>query len=424
MTDANQELRPNDSWTGLRRQTRDALARVGEAVDALRKGRIVLVTDDNNREDEADLLMAAEHADADHINFMATHGRGLICQTITRDRADELDLPMQTGRNTALHGTAFTVSVDAAHGATSGISAADRAHTIRLLAGQAASPADLVRPGHVFPIVAHEAGVLGRRGHTEAGCDLARIAGLRPSAVICEVMAHDGTMARGDDVSELARKFKLPMLSVADVVLYRSLTADCAVQAEAEISLPTRFGSFTATMWSSEDPGCPEVIAVSSLDQFSGAHAAPLVRLHSECLTGESLGSLRCDCAAQLDAALRAISREPGVLLYLRQEGRGIGLTEKFRAYALQDRGRDTVDANLALGHRADERSYAAAAAVLLRLGIQQVRLLTNNPDKAEALLGCGIGVERIPVRDGHHPANQGYLQTKARRMGHDLEIA
>jgi len=412
-----------DTIPDLRVTTSEALDRVRVALDTIARGGMLLVVDDFDREDEADFLMAADHATADDVNFMAQHGRGLICQTITGERARELDLRQQETQNTALHGTAFTTSVDAANGVTSGISAADRARTIRLVAREASDPAELARPGHVFPIVAQAGGVFARRGHTEAGCDLARLAGCSPSAVICEVMAEDGTMARGPRVFELAREHGIPLVSVEDVVRYRSLTGDASVTPGETVPMPTAHGAFEATVWTSDEPGCSELVTISSLGERAAGSPGPppLVRLHSECLTGEAFGSHRCDCGPQLDAALEAIGREPGVVVYLRQEGRGIGLVDKFRAYALQDAGLDTVDANTRLGHRPDERAYAAATAVLKRLGVRSARLMTNNPDKHEALVCSGIAAERVTVDVGRTSSNERYLATKASRMGHAI---
>ncbi len=409
----------NEPWN-IRPQTKAAFERVEAALERIAGGGMVLVVDDFERENEADLLMAAEYVNSEAVNFMAGEGRGLICQTITSEQARNLSLPPQAADNTALHDTAFTVSVDAKHGVTSGISAADRAQTIRSVADPAARPDDLARPGHIFPIVAQSGGVFARRGHTETGCDLARLAGCLPSAIICEVMNGDGTMARGDQVTELSEKHDLPLVSVEDLVLYRSLTGDTQVEPTATTKMPTRYGDFTATVWKSADPGCREIITISSLTPQSKVESPPpLVRLHSECLTGESLGSLRCDCGAQLDAALEAIGREPGVVVYLRQEGRGIGLVNKFRSYVLQDNGLDTVDANLELGHRPDERNYAAATAVLRELELTAVRLLTNNPDKYEAVLCSGIRAERIGLYAGRCPENENYIASKTHRMGH-----
>ncbi len=413
----------------LRPETRASLQRVVIALQRVAAGGMVLVVDDFDRENEADFLMAADHVTSDDVNFMAREGRGLICQTVTQERADELGLQPQQTRNTALHGTAFTVSVDAAHGIASGISTADRAHTMRLVAREGAAASDFARPGHVFPIVAEAGGVFARRGHTETGCDLARLAGCSPSAVICEVMDDDGTMASGDRVFEIARDHELPLVSVEDLVRYRSFTGDTEVVPVETTPMPTRHGMFSATIWSTRDPGCREIVTISSLGERSGGGAAsgdedpPLVRLHSECLTGEAFGSHRCDCGPQLDAALAAIGREPGLVVYLRQEGRGIGLVEKFRAYALQDGGLDTVDANVELGHRVDERSYAAATAVLRQLGLDEIRLMTNNPDKYEAVVCSGIRAQRIGSDVGRTSSNARYLETKLLRMGHDFTV-
>ena len=409
-------------YKDIRPTTQEALDRVTRAVGALAEGRMILVVDDFERENEADLVLAADFAGPEAVNFMAREGRGLICQTITAGRADALRLAPQERENTALHGTAFTVSVDAARDIATGISAADRAHTMRLVASKAQRPEELARPGHVFPIVAQDGGVFARRGHTEAGCDLARLAGLTASAVICEVMDDDGTMARGERVIAMARAHGMPLVSVEDLVLYRSFTGDASVRAVAETQMPTRFGTFAATVWTTDDPGCREIVSLSTIaegDALAGVGKAPLLRIHSECLTGEAFGSLRCDCGPQLDAALEAIAQEPGVVLYLKQEGRGIGLVDKLRAYALQDRGLDTVDANLHLGRRPDERNYAAAGAVLRELGLTRVRILTNNPDKYEAVRCAGIDAERLPLEVGRDTANQNYLAAKVRRMGH-----
>ncbi|TVR00935.1 MAG: 3,4-dihydroxy-2-butanone-4-phosphate synthase [Spirochaetaceae bacterium] len=424
----------------IRQETLDILDRVRTALEQLKRGGMVLVVDDFDRENEADLLMATDRITADDVNFMAREGRGLICQTITVERAAQLGLGPQEVNNNALHGTAFTISVDAASGVASGISAADRAVTMRLVASEATDPSELARPGHVFPIVAQPGGVFARRGHTEAGCDLARLAGFSPSAVICEVMDEDGTMARGARITELARKWELPVVSVEDVVHYRSSTGDALVRCGETVMLPTRFGTFTSTVWLSDDPGCRELVTISSMEVPEGngqgipsgtngssnrassdSSPAPLVRLHSECLTGEAFGSTRCDCGPQLDAALEAIGQEPGVVVYLRQEGRGIGLVEKYRAYGLQDRGVDTYDANVQLGHRPDERNYAAAGAVLRALGLTHARLATNNPEKFEALSCAGIETTAVSWNIGHHPENQRYLATKAKRFGHAI---
>lgn len=422
--------------TFVRPETWAVIERVTIALDALAAGRMIVVVDDFDRENEGDLLIASEHATAEAIDLMSREGRGLICQTITDDQAARLDLAPQSLTNTALHGTAFTVSVDAARGVTSGVSAKDRAHTIRLIADAATRPGDLVRPGHVFPITAVTGGVFARRGHTETGCDLARLAGCAPSAVICEILGDDGDMARGEAVTSIAERIGAPLVSVDDVARYRSLVGDVAVRHVATVHMPTTQGAFQAAMFESEDPGCPELIAISSIalgadglpvnalsraPHDTDVRPAPLVRLHSACMTGEALGSLRCDCGPQLDAALAAIGREPGIVLYLQQEGRSIGLADKFRAYAAQDAGADTVDANRLIGHRDDERHYAAATAVLRHLGVERVRLMTNNPEKVEAVACAGITPERIAHDVGAGASNARYLATKARRMGHLL---
>ncbi|WP_210418195.1 3,4-dihydroxy-2-butanone-4-phosphate synthase [Ruania zhangjianzhongii] len=467
------------------------MTEVTRAVAAIAAGRMVIVTDDADRENEGDLVAAADAVTPEIVAFMATHGRGLICAPITAQTAGRLDLPPMARRNTEAHGTAFTVSVDAAAGISTGISAADRARTIRLLADPATGPADLARPGHVFPLVAHPRGVLGRTGHTEAGVDLARMAGRAPAAVICEMLTPDGVPYRGEQLRTVAAGHGLPLVSVAQLVAYRSAGSGVAdgmparldgmparldgmaarldgmparldgmaargdvmaaggtakpggagggealppraervpagrVQREAVALLPTPAGKFRAMVFSDE-AGTEHVALCLGLDggdRFSGG-ADVLVRVHSECLTGEAFASLRCDCGPQLaDALARIAAVGRGVVVYLRgHEGRGTGLSAKIRAYALQEQGRDTVQANLEQGLPADSRDYAAAGAILLDLGAGAVRLQSNNPAKSEALTRAGVLVrERVPAPAPIGADNLPYLRTKAERLGHLL---
>jgi 3,4-dihydroxy 2-butanone 4-phosphate synthase/GTP cyclohydrolase II len=414
---------------------------VERAVADIGAGRAVVVVDDEDRENEGDLVFAAELATPELVAFMMTECRGLICAPMPGGDLDRLDLPQMVARNTEAMSTAFTVSVDAGpeHGITTGISAADRAATLRLLAAPAGTPGDFVRPGHVFPLRARAGGVLTRAGHTEAGVDLARLAGLRPAAAICEIANDDGTMARLPDLLAFARKHGLTIISIADLIAHRR-AADPAlrreevrredvrreevrreeVRREAEIRLPTAFGDFRGYGYRAVDG--VEHIALVTGDVADGEDI--LVRVHSECLTGDVFGSLRCDCGPQLRASLERVASEGrGVVVYLRgHEGRGIGLLRKLRAYELQENGRDTLDANLELGLPADARDYGAGARILADLGVRSVRLLTNNPDKVDALERHGLkvsGREAMPVAAGEH--NLRYLRTKRDRMGHDL---
>ncbi len=379
------------------------------------------MVDDFNRENEGDFVAISELATHETINFMATHGRGLICQPITEARAGELDLPAMAERNTDYNGTAFTVSVDHAS-CTTGISAYERAVTVRALVDPATTAPDLKRPGHIFPLVAQARGVFDRRGHTEASIDLARLAGFKPSGVICEIMNEDGSMARLPQLEEVAGRHGLPILSVEDVVQYRDSIGDVHVQRHGTADLPTRYGNFRISTYTSDDPASGEVVLLEARTQPATGEA-PLVRVHSECLTGEAFASSRCDCGPQLDTALERIGREGGALVYLKQEGRGIGLIEKIRAYALQDEGMDTVEANLALGHQADGRRFGAAAAVLREVGYSRVRLLTNNPEKVRAVEGSGIDVVgREDLTVGITQENRPYLAAKIAKFGHVIQ--
>ncbi|MEU7102529.1 bifunctional 3,4-dihydroxy-2-butanone-4-phosphate synthase/GTP cyclohydrolase II [Streptomyces longwoodensis] len=399
-----------------------ALDPVEQAVADIAAGRPVVVVDDEDRENEGDLVIAAEMATPEIVAFMMSECRGLICVPMEGDELDRLQLPQMVLDNTESMQTAFTVSVDAsgAHGVTTGISAADRATTLRLLAGGDAGPGDFVRPGHVFPLRARPGGVLVRNGHTEAAVDLARLAGLRPAGAIVEIAGEDGRMLRLPELIPFARKHGLTIISIEDLIAYRR-GAEPTVRREAEVHLPTTHGTFTAYGYRSTVDGVEHVALVHG-DLGDGQDV--LVRMHSECLTGDVFGSLRCDCGPQLDAALervRAAGR--GVVVYLRgHEGRGIGLLSKLRAYELQERGHDTLDANLELGLPADARDYGAGAQILTDLGVRSVRLMTNNPDKSDALAHHGITVsarEPMPVQADEH--NIRYLRTKRDRMGHDL---
>ncbi|MCX4999456.1 bifunctional 3,4-dihydroxy-2-butanone-4-phosphate synthase/GTP cyclohydrolase II [Streptomyces longwoodensis] len=399
-----------------------ALDPVEQAVADIAAGRPVVVVDDEDRENEGDLVIAAEMATPEIVAFMMSECRGLICVPMEGDELDRLQLPQMVQDNTESMQTAFTVSVDAsgAHGVTTGISAADRATTLRLLAGGDAGPGDFVRPGHVFPLRARPGGVLVRNGHTEAAVDLARLAGLRPAGAIVEIAGEDGRMLRLPELIPFARKHGLTIISIEDLIAYRR-GAEPTVRREAEVHLPTTHGTFTAYGYRSTVDGVEHVALVHG-DLGDGQDV--LVRMHSECLTGDVFGSLRCDCGPQLDAALervRAAGR--GVVVYLRgHEGRGIGLLSKLRAYELQERGHDTLDANLELGLPADARDYGAGAQILTDLGVRSVRLMTNNPDKSDALAHHGITVsarEPMPVQADEH--NIRYLRTKRDRMGHDL---
>lgn len=398
----------------------EAFDRVADAIADIRAGRMVIVVDSPDRENEGDLIMAAEHATEADINFMAQWGRGLICVPLPEERADALDLPAMVAVSADSMQTAFTVSTDAAQGITTGISAADRARTVRILADPASRPQDLVRPGHIFPLRAKPGGVLRRRGHTEAAVDLARLAGLQPVGVICEIMNPDGTMARTPELFAMARRFGLRIVTIEDLVQYR-LRHESLYRVVSETRLPTRYGVFRALACEEEWSDTTHLALVMG-DVASGEPV--LVRLHSECLTGDVFGSLRCDCGNQLDLALRRIAEEGrGVLIYLRQEGRGIGLANKIRAYRLQEEGYDTVSANLALGLPADARDYTVGAQILRDLGVRRLRLLTNNPDKYRALEQFGLEiVERLPIVTQPVPENAHYLTVKKEKLGHWLE--
>jgi 3,4-dihydroxy 2-butanone 4-phosphate synthase/GTP cyclohydrolase II len=396
-----------------------AFAAIEDAIAAIRAGKMVIVVDDEDRENEGDLTFAAEKITPDAINFMARYGRGLICLAMTPERLDELEIPLMVSQNSSRFETAFCVSIEAKRGTTTGISAADRAATVLTAIDPSTKPSDLVRPGHVFPLRARSAGVLVRAGQTEAAVDLARIAGLRPAGVICEIMNEDGTMARVPQLTSYARQHDLLMITVADLITYRMRT-ESLVRCVASTKLPTEYGEFRLNAFESQIDKQTHIALVCG-DIGDGKDV--LVRVHSQCLTGDVLRSMRCDCGAQLDEALRRIGKEGrGVLLYLDQEGRGIGLANKIRAYHLQDEGCDTVEANERLGFKADQRDYGVGAQILRELGICSMRLLSNNPRKLVALEGYGLSVaEWLPLEIPASASTLRYLTTKKNKLGHVL---
>lgn len=393
---------------------------IEEAIEGFRRGEMLVVVDDHDRENEGDLIMAAEKVTPEAVNFMVTHARGLVCMPITTHRAEELELNPMVVNNTDPHSTAFTVSVDAV-GTTTGISAPERAFTVKKIIDPETKPEDLRRPGHIFPLRAKEGGVLRRAGHTEAAVDLAKLAGLYPAGVICEVMKEDGTMARVPELMEFVREHGLKIVTIADLIRYRRRT-EKLVRLVGTAKLPTHYGEFTVYAYESLLDGKGHLALVKG--DLSQAEA-PLVRVHSECLTGDVFGSLRCDCGTQIAHALRKIESEgAGVLLYMRQEGRGIGILNKIKAYELQDEGKDTVEANEALGFPPDLRDYGIGAQILSDLGLSKLRIMTNNPRKIAGLEGHGLNVvERVPVEVPPGPENGFYLSIKKKKLGHLLTL-
>jgi len=398
-----------------------AFISIENAIEELKKGKLLIVTDDKMRENEGDFIAIAESITSENINLMVTHGRGLVCVPMTEKRLRELDLPPMVNQNNAKQGTAFTISVDALKETTTGISAFDRSNTIRTLADPKSKAKDFARPGHIFPLTAAKGGVLRRAGHTEAVIDLARMAGFQPVGVLCEILDDDGTMARSSKLLELADQLDLGIITIADLIEYRRRTEKLITQ-QLKVKFPTKYGEFDLFMYEST---VDEMIIVALIKGDIGPDDEILVRVHSQCITGDLLSSLRCECGGQLELALQKIQEEgKGVLIYMPQEGRGIGLANKLRAYALQDEGMDTVEANQKLGFPADLRDYGIGAQILLDLGVRKMRLMTNNPKKIIGLDGYGLQVvDRVPIQAQVHDLNENYLKTKKNKMGHLLDV-
>jgi len=393
---------------------------IQEAIDDIKAGKVVIVVDDEDRENEGDFVTAAANATPEVINFMATHGRGLICVPLTEERCDELKLDLMVGKNTAAYETNFTVSIDLiGHGCTTGISASDRSKTVKALVNPETKPEELGRPGHIFPLRAKDGGVLRRTGHTEAAIDLARLAGFEPAGVLIEILKDDGEMARLPDLLTIAKKFDLKIISIEDLIEYR-LNEDSLIIKEVSVKLPTEWGDFEMSAYTQKNTGEQHVALIKG----AWEPGEPiLVRVHSSCVTGDIFGSCRCDCGAQLHAAMEMIEKAgKGVIVYMNQEGRGIGLINKLRAYNLQENGLDTVDANLKLGFKADERDYGVGAQILRNLGVTKMRLMTNNPKKRAGIIGYGLEVvENVPLEIKSNKHNELYLRTKHDKLGHSI---
>jgi len=392
---------------------------IQEAIEAIKAGKTIIVVDDEDRENEGDFLTAAHNATPETINFMIRHGRGLVCAPITAQRAQELELEPMVSNNTTSHETNFTVSVDLLEGCTTGISASDRSRTVLSLIDPATLPADLGRPGHIFPLIAKDGGVLRRAGHTEAAIDMAVLAGFEPAGVICEIMKEDGEMARLPDLLQMAKEFGLKIISIKDLIEYR-LTAETLIHREIAVKMPTEWGDFDMIAYTQLDTGEHHLALVKG----SWEPDEPiLVRVHSSCVTGDIFGSCRCDCGPQLHKAMEMISREgKGVIVYMNQEGRGIGLINKLKAYHLQENGLDTVEANIKLGFKMDQRDYGIGAQILRSLGVSKMRLMSNNPKKRAGLVGYGLEVvENVPIEIKPNPHNEAYLKTKRDKMDHTI---